>query len=924
MRLLNVQTLEVELFDGGPRCAYAILSHTWGKEEVSFQDMQDLARVATGTTTSTFGDSGYSTASSSRTNTGTGGHFDFGNNGTGTTKHHPVTAKKGYSKILGCCAKARAEGYRYIWIDTCCIDKSSSAELSEAINSMYKWYHDAEVCYAYLSDITLPEAEATIPPQRQQQQSPFIDDHRMSDASSSSSGGNGDAMSTTTTATNEVEVDMEDLLYGSKWFTRGWTLQELIAPSDVVFCDRSWREIGTRESLSDDIAAITGIDAGLLRMERKPADFSVAQRMSWAATRRTTRVEDEAYCLMGLFDVNMPLLYGEGQKAFRRLQLEIMRQCYDPSILAWASSDSYAVIEGVLAQGPSMFESCGGIRWDAADGVVTGGDDQYNAEGVHQPNNFYHEIIGSSLLKMRVPMSDFNARYTDEHMVYRSYWDVFGSLDDSMVHGKPPTQEEEDPSKETEGMTAGAGLIYFPRRIDEFESAYLHDSRFRSFNYSFLKHKVKDIMLVPLFGCTVLSPPPASETTTGNENERYTVGITFCTDSTGHFKRVHFPSRFLVPPSDLQKFFTRPEPPPGADIQRVHGARDQKNYLTLHLSLTGTEILLRPPVPKWARCLVRIPPNLRTPSDTSLLLLPITTTTQDQAHNQGDSLPISLASTPNLIPSSGSSSSYFSSSSEIPNLAPFPSSSSSTTNHPNFNTLTFTPQAQTLPWSLSHTIPPLADDGSGCWYLDRWSEVTDRADFRQQPCFSLHKAGVPRALAFRHGMDPGLGFLLVFWVVRATATRGSGGGGKEGGGGGGGIGRNKEEEQWLDVAVLKNGETKGGGGGGGGVMWVKTERELVKVLGLGQQQKQLQIQKQGVKKLGGFGGHRQAPVTATTTTAGARVWGSVTAAKRAKGKARTRQKREWEFDIGEGVVLGVKIRKNPDHDLAVLDFREKG
>ncbi|KAK1777102.1 heterokaryon incompatibility protein-domain-containing protein [Copromyces sp. CBS 386.78] len=806
MRLLNVETLQLELFDGGPRCAYAIVSHTWGREEVSFQDMQDLARAPG--TTSIFVDSGYSTASSPRTNTGTSGQFDFGNHGT--TKLNPVTSKKGYSKILGCCAKARTEGYRYVWIDTCCINKSSSAELSEAINSMFKWYHDAEVCYAYLSDISLPKVTP-------QHQSPYLD-HSMSDAS-----GGGDAMS--------ITDEMEELLYGSKWFTRGWTLQELIAPSDVVFCDRSWREIGTRESLSDDIAAITGIDAGLLRMERKLGDFSIAQRMSWAATRRTTRVEDEAYCLMGLFGVNMPLLYGEGQKAFKRLQLEIMRQCYDPSILAWASSDSYAVIEGVLAQSPSMFESCGGVSWSAADGIM--GGDHYSADGSHQPDNFYHEMIGSSLLKMRVPVSDFNAPHTDEHMVYRSYWDVFGSLDDSMVHLKPPALE--DPS-EIEGTTAG--LIYFPRRIDEFESAYLHDSRFRSFNYSFLKHKVKGIMLVPLFGCTVLSP--ASETT----NERYTVGITFCTDSAGHFKRVHFPSRFLVPPSDLQHFFTPSESP------REYASSTGHNYLILHLSLTDTEILLRPPVPKWARCLVRIPPSLLPPAG-PISLPPLSTiATQTQAQPQDSTtpypLPISLASTPNLIPSS--SSSYFSPASGFPPTATSGTNTRDTTH--------------TLPWSLTHTIPPQADDGSGCWYLDRWSEVTDRANFSQQPCFSLHKAGVPRALAFRHGVDPGLGFLLVFWVVRSG----------------------KGDEQWIEVAVLRN-------EGMGTVMWVKTERDLVKVLGA-----------KGLVMGSGLG-------------AGA----GVVEDRRRRGK-----KREWEFEVGEGMVLGVKIRKNPDYDIAVLDFREQG
>ncbi|KAK3339171.1 heterokaryon incompatibility protein-domain-containing protein [Neurospora tetraspora] len=802
MRLLDVETLQLELFDGGPKCAYAILSHTWGQEEVSFQDMQDLARAPG--TTSTFVDSGYSTASSSRTSTGTSGHFDFGN--YGTTKHHPVTSKKGYSKILGCCAKARTEGYRYVWIDTCCIDKSSSAELSEAINSMFKWYHDAEVCYAYLNDISIPEGRP------QHHQSPYLD-HSMSDA-------NG--------KTIIITDEMEEILYGSKWFTRGWTLQELIAPSDVVFCDRLWREIGTRESLSDDIAAITGIDAGLLRMERKLGDFSVAQRMSWAATRRTTRIEDEAYCLMGLFDVNMPLLYGEGQKAFKRLQLEIMRQCYDPSILAWASSDSYAVIEGVLAQSPSMFESCGGVTWSTADGVM---GDRYNGDGSHQPNNFYHEIIGSSLLKMRVPISDFNARHTDEHVVYRSYWDVFGSLEDVKLLAPVPF----------EGTTAG--LIYFPRRIDEFESAYLHDSRFRSFNYSFLKHKVKDIMLVPLFGCTVLSP-------TSTPSERYTVGITFCTDSAGHFKRVHFPSRFLVPTSDLERFFTPPEP-----IEHGHGCGH--NYLTLHLSLTGTEILLRPPVPKWARCLVRIPPSLIPPTSS--------TTTQ--------SYPASTPFSPSYFSHGSSSSSTL-----VLSTTPIH-------HNPNFPSTTTSNGASHLhlPWSLTHTIPAQAADGSGCWYLDRWSEVTDRADFSQQPCFSLHKAGVPRALAFRHGMDPGLGFLLVFWVVRSVSARG-GTGGKGG----------EDEQQWIEVAVLRNDDGRRRGMGST-VMWVKTERDLVKVL-------------QGVKNLG-FGMGPGAGGASATAAAGRR------------GR---RKKREWEFEVGEGMVLRVKIRKNPDYDIAVLDFREKG
>jgi hypothetical protein len=182
--------------------------------------------------------------------------------------------KAGYSKIRGCCKAAAADGFEYVWIDTCCIDKTSSSELSEAINSMYKWYQEAEVCYVYLADV-------------------------FPDISTSS-------------------------FAKSRWFTRGWTLQELIAPSSVIFFDAHWRDIGTKASLVKPIAEITGIHIDALSNGRV-SRFSVAQRMSWASRRETTREEDIAYCLLGIFSINMPLLYGEGQKAFLRLQEEIMK-----------------------------------------------------------------------------------------------------------------------------------------------------------------------------------------------------------------------------------------------------------------------------------------------------------------------------------------------------------------------------------------------------------------------------------------------------------------------------------------------------------------------------------------------------------------------------------------------------------------------
>ncbi|KAH9941633.1 heterokaryon incompatibility protein-domain-containing protein [Epithele typhae] len=193
------------------------------------------------------------------------------------------------AKNRECCVFARMNGYRYVWIDTCCIDRLSSAELSEAINSMYEWYSRATVCYAFLAD---------------------VDD--LEDPRSPTS-----------------------LFRRSKWFTRGWTLQELIAPAEVFFLSRDWRIIGTRETLANVIEEITGIDADILTHRRTLDSVSIARRMSWASKRRTSRVEDEAYSLMGIFGVHMPTIYGEGRNAFFRLQREIIEHCADQSIFAW-------------------------------------------------------------------------------------------------------------------------------------------------------------------------------------------------------------------------------------------------------------------------------------------------------------------------------------------------------------------------------------------------------------------------------------------------------------------------------------------------------------------------------------------------------------------------------------------------------------
>lgn len=202
--------------------------------------------------------------------------------------HRPELSEK----IRGFCTYARTAGYHFAWADMCCIDKSSSAELSEAINSMFEWYRLATVCYVYLADVP---------------------------------------------AEDEVSRRVDKEFRQSRWHTRGWTLQELLAPRRVVFLSRMWTVLGTKLGLAGQLAEITGIDASIFTGRTEFVNASVAQRMSWAAHRETTRVEDRAYSLMGIFGVFMSPVYGEGHNAFLRLQEEIIRTIPDQSIFAWGS-----------------------------------------------------------------------------------------------------------------------------------------------------------------------------------------------------------------------------------------------------------------------------------------------------------------------------------------------------------------------------------------------------------------------------------------------------------------------------------------------------------------------------------------------------------------------------------------------------------
>ena len=282
MRLINVKTYKLEEFLDKTVPPYAILSHTWGndKDEVSYRDIKE-------------------------------GNIEKAGS-------RPI-------KLEGCCKQAREDGLEYAWIDTCCIDKTNGVELGEAINSMFRWYRNATVCYAYLSDV------------------PAGDNPR----------------------------DSRSRFFSSRWFQRGWTLQELLAPKSLSFYNSEWCRLGTKMEMSSIIEKVTGIPRPFILGLATLHDASIAQRMSWAAKRVTKRKEDIAYSLLGIFGVAMPMIYGEGDQAFTRLQQEIIKKSRDDSILAWglgltltestSNSSNDMISVGVLAAAPSDFANCGHI-----------------------------------------------------------------------------------------------------------------------------------------------------------------------------------------------------------------------------------------------------------------------------------------------------------------------------------------------------------------------------------------------------------------------------------------------------------------------------------------------------------------------------------------------------------------------------------
>ncbi|KAG0701553.1 heterokaryon incompatibility protein-domain-containing protein [Suillus ampliporus] len=219
----------------------------------------------------------------------------------------------GFKKLKTFCEKVKEYDVEFAWSDTCCIDKSSSAELDESIRSMFKWYRNSDVCIVHL-------------------------------------------------AQSETVKDILD----DEWTERGWTLQELLAPNHIKFFNKHWKPMtrhdndkdpDTGSATSDVLKTLTkatGVPQSEIR-DFDPEAFKVDERMKWAAKRKTTRVEDAAYSLMGIFDVSLQIAYGEGgDRAFGRL-IEAIMLAGDPSVLNWKGEAAESPNSHAIPRSPQCF-----------------------------------------------------------------------------------------------------------------------------------------------------------------------------------------------------------------------------------------------------------------------------------------------------------------------------------------------------------------------------------------------------------------------------------------------------------------------------------------------------------------------------------------------------------------------------------------
>lgn len=333
MRLLTVlENVELTLVErvGNDIPPYAILSHTWGNDsdEISYKDFID------------------------------GRYQD----------------KKGFHKLQFCQQRVALDNLEYFWVDTCCIDKSSSAELTEAINSMYRWYQGAARCYVFLSDVDIVRSHSLSP---------------------------------------------RRALRNSRWFRRGWTLQELIAPTYVDFFDSNGIHLGDKHSLFQDIHDVTKLPLDAVR-GRFLDDFSVDVRLSWAEGRETKREEDAAYSLLGIFDIYMPLIYGEGrQRAFRRLLKELneLRASEQPWYLSRSSTQTsqQAQDPGLSAPQPTSSVSEKIPVFEKYDPVDTTSQQGSIAHMPMWPGNFIRTKHSRAYLEQRDSLSNaaYEGRWSD-------------------------------------------------------------------------------------------------------------------------------------------------------------------------------------------------------------------------------------------------------------------------------------------------------------------------------------------------------------------------------------------------------------------------------------------------------------------------------------------------------------------------------
>jgi hypothetical protein len=314
VRLINAETLDLQEFDDTQIPEYAIVSHRWRDDEVSLRHYERVML-----------DSGERRRL--RTIIALKGTRDIGD-----PAYDSYIESRGLWKIISTCIQAKRDGLNHVRLHTCAIDKTSSTEEQEAINSMYRWYEQSKICYVFLDDVPADIRWDT------------------------------------------SDDELERLTATTEWLKRGWTLQEFIAPARVDFFGRAWNYVGSKTSAkceneteplgacevvskNEMLSRLTGVPLAAIVQTRLRNDYSVAQRMAWAAERLTNRSEDRAYSLLGLSDINMPLLYGEGgARAFRRLQEEIARQILDHSILAWDGSKMGDKWENsILAPSPDCF-----------------------------------------------------------------------------------------------------------------------------------------------------------------------------------------------------------------------------------------------------------------------------------------------------------------------------------------------------------------------------------------------------------------------------------------------------------------------------------------------------------------------------------------------------------------------------------------